>query len=267
MAGTRIGIAGCGGRMGRMLVAEIAGTEGAVLAGGIDTAPGIAGSDLGALAAIGPAGILAGSDPARLLESCDVVIDFTIPAATMRLAGLAAGSGTAMVIGTTGLDAAQTAAVEAAARRIAIVTAPNFSLGVNLLLGLVEQAAARLGPDYDIEIVEMHHRLKLDAPSGTALGLGQAAARGRGRALDEIRAGARDGITGPRAAGTIGMAALRGGDVVGDHIVVFAGIGERVELSHKAADRRIFARGAVRAALWLAGRPPGRYGMNDVLGL
>jgi 4-hydroxy-tetrahydrodipicolinate reductase len=142
-----------------------------------------------------------------------------------------------------------------------------MSLGVNLLLGLVEQAARALGPDYDIEILEMHHRLKKDAPSGTALGLGQVAARGRGIALEEAAVRSRDGLTGPRPEGTIGFATLRGGDVVGDHTVIFAGPGERLELSHKAADRRIYTRGALRAALWAAAQPPGLYGMKDVLGL
>jgi 4-hydroxy-tetrahydrodipicolinate reductase len=263
----RIGIVGCGGRMGRMLVAEVAATEGAILAGGTEHAVALQGRDLGELAGLGALGVAAGPDPAELFAQADVVIDFTAPAATVHHAGLAAAAGKALVIGTTGLDPAQTLAIEAAARRAPIVWAPNMSLGVNLLLGLVEQVAAKLGPDYDIEIVEMHHRLKVDAPSGTALGLGRAAAAGRGVALEDVWVKSRDGHTGARTAGTIGFATLRGGDVVGDHTVTFAGLGERLELAHKAADRRIYARGAVRAAQWAKGRPPGLYGMKDVLGL
>jgi 4-hydroxy-tetrahydrodipicolinate reductase len=172
------------------------------------------------------------------------------------------------VIGTTGLDESQTDALREAARRIPIVWAPNMSLGVNLLLGLVEQVARALDPGgFDVEVVEMHHRHKVDAPSGTALALGRAAARGRGVDLDAAAVRARDGITGPRAAGQIGFATLRGGDVVGEHRVLFAGRGERLELAHVATDRRIYARGALRAATWAAARQPGLYGMADVLGL
>jgi 4-hydroxy-tetrahydrodipicolinate reductase len=190
-----------------------------------------------------------------------------VPAASIHHAELVARHGKALVIGTTGLAPAETAAIEGFARQTPIVWAPNMSLGVNLLLGLVEQVAASLGPDWDIEIVEMHHRNKVDAPSGTALGLGRAAAKGRGVVLDEVAVRSRDGLTGAREAGTIGFATLRGGDVIGDHTVVFAGNSERVELTHKATDRRVFAKGAVRAALWLRGKPAGLYGMKDVLGL
>ena len=263
----RIGVVGCGGRMGRMLIAEIAGTDGAVVSGGTEHGAALLGQDLGTLAGLAPLGVAAGADAAALVAASDAVIDFTAPAATVRHAELAAAHGTALVIGTTGIDAAQAKAIEAAARQAPIVWSPNMSLGVNLLMGLVEQVAARLGPDYDIEILEMHHRLKVDAPSGTALGLGRAAAAGRGAALEDLWVKSRDGHTGAREAGTIGFATLRGGDVVGDHTVMFAGLGERLELTHKAADRRIYARGAVRAALWARGRPPGLYGMKDVLGL
>jgi len=263
----RIGVVGCGGRMGRMLIAEIAATDGAVVSGGTEHAAGLLGRDLGELAGSGPLGVVAGADPAALVAASDVIIDFTAPDATVRHAELAAAHGKALVIGTTGIDAAQTRAIEAAARQAPIVWSPNMSLGVNLLMGLVEQVAARLGPDYDIEILEMHHRLKVDAPSGTALGLGRAAAAGRGQPLEDIWIKSRDGHTGAREAGTIGFATLRGGDVVGDHTVLFAGLGERLELTHKASDRRIYARGAVRAALWAKGRAPGLYGMKDVLGL
>jgi 4-hydroxy-tetrahydrodipicolinate reductase len=171
------------------------------------------------------------------------------------------------MIGTTGLSAAEAEVLREAAKRIPIVWAANTSLGINLLLGLVEQAAARLGPDWDIEIMEMHHRGKADAPSGTALALGRAAAAGRGVALDAVAQRGRDGITGARKSGDIGFAALRGGDAVGDHHVIFAGAGERLELSHRATNRAIYAIGAVRAARWVIGRPPGLYGMKEVLGL
>lgn len=268
MPDIRMGVIGCGGRMGRMLVAEIAGEAGCVLSGGT-AAPGSAhlDSDLGELAGIGRIGMSARSEPGELLRASDVVIEFSTAAATAAHAALAAELGTPLVIGTTGLSAAETAAVRAAAARIPIVWAANTSLGINLLLGLVEQVAARLGPDWDIEIMEMHHRGKADAPSGTALALGRAAAAGRGVALDEVAQRGRDGITGPRRAGDIGFAALRGGDAVGDHHVVFAGAGERLELSHRATNRAIYAKGAVRAARWVIGRPPGLYGMKEVLGL
>jgi 4-hydroxy-tetrahydrodipicolinate reductase len=262
---TRIGLAGCGGRMGRLLVAEIGQTPRAQLAGGIDAAPSVIGRDLGTLAGGESLGLFATADPNDLLAASDVVIDFSVPAATSALAGSAAAAGIALVIGTTGLSAGQQAAIDAAARLVPVVQAANFSLGVNLLLALVERAAAALGPDYDIEILEMHHRMKRDAPSGTALALGGAAARARGAPLETLRSAARDGADLARIPGSIGFAALRGGDVVGDHTVILAASGERIELTHRATDRRIFARGAVRAALWVAGRPPGIYGMQEVL--
>jgi len=263
----RMGVVGCGGRMGRMLNAEIARTDGATVAGGTEHASALLGQDLGTLAGLEPLGVSADDDAAALVAASDAIIDFTAPAATVRHAELAADAGKVLVIGTTGIDAAQTRAIEAAARRTAIVWSANMSLGVNLLLGLVEQVANSLGPDYDIEVLEMHHRRKVDAPSGTALALGHAAAAGRGHPLEQLWVKSRDGHTGAREAGTIGFATLRGGDVVGDHTVMFAGLGERLELTHKAADRGIYARGAVRAALWAKGRPPGLYGMKDVLGL
>lgn len=263
----RIGVVGCAGRMGRMLLAETLATKGAALAGGVDRLKPGEVLDLGELAGGKPLGILAGDDVGALFDAVDVVIDFTVPAATVEHAKRAAATGKGLVIGTTGLDAEQTRAVEAAATQVPILWAPNMSLGVNLLLGLVEQVAGSLGEDWDIEIVEMHHRHKIDAPSGTALGLGRAAAKGRGVVLDEVAVRSRDGFTGPRKEGTIGFATLRGGDVVGDHTVIFAGEAERIELTHKATDRRIFARGALRAALWTKGRPPGLYGIKDVLGL
>ncbi|HYM73551.1 MAG TPA: 4-hydroxy-tetrahydrodipicolinate reductase [Stellaceae bacterium] len=264
----RMGVIGCGGRMGRMLIAEIAAAEGCELAGGT-TKPGSAhvGEDLGELAGIGRLGLAAGDAPGKLIDDSDVVIDFSLGAATAAHAALAAEHGTPIVIGTTGLSAAETDAVRAAAQRIPIVWAANTSLGINLLLGLVEQVAARLGPDWDIEIVEMHHRGKADAPSGTALALGRAAATARGTTLDVVAQRGRDGITGPRQRGDIGFAALRGGDAVGDHHVIFAGAGERLELVHRATNRAIYATGAVRAARWVFGKPAGLYGMKEVLGL
>ena len=268
MAETRIGVIGCAGRMGRMLMRDIVATEGCTLAGGL-ARPGSAspGQDLGELAGLGRLGIAVGDNAEQLLRDSDGGLEFTNPAATAEPAVLAARLGRPMVIGTTGLEAAEERAVRDAATRVPIVWAANTSLGINLLLGLVEQVARCLGQDWDIEIVEMHHRGKVDAPSGTALALGRAAAAARGLGLDDVAVRGRDGITGPRRAGSIGFAALRGGDAVGDHSVIFAGMGERLELTHRATNRAIYSTGAVRAALWLAGRPPGLYGMKEVLGL
>lgn len=242
---TRIGIIGAAGRMGRAVALAVEAAEGAAVSGGIDR----------------------DDDPAALANASDVLIDFSAPAALAANLAAARATGVPIVVGTTGLDATQLAAIDAAARDIAVLQAANMSLGVNLLAHLVREAAARLGPDWDIEIVEMHHRHKVDAPSGTALLLGEAAAQGRGVALDAVSERGRDGITGARAGGAIGFAALRGGSVAGDHQVVFAGDGERLELGHRAESRAIFAQGAVKAALWLAGKPAGRYAMTDVLGL
>jgi len=268
MADIRVGITGCGGRMGRMLVAEVLGSAGLTLAGGSE-APGSAvlGRDIGELAGSGPVGLVASGDAGALFAAADVVIDFTAPAAAAAHAALAAHHGKALVLGTTGLDPAQTKTVGAAAQRVPIVWAPNMSPAVTLLQGLVQEAARRLGEDYDIEVLEMHHRHKVDAPSGTALALGRAAAEGRRVDLAARSQRVRDGHTGPRKAGDIGFASLRGGDVVGDHTVIFAGEGERLELTHRATSRRLFARGALRAARWVAGKEPGLYGMKDVLGL
>jgi 4-hydroxy-tetrahydrodipicolinate reductase len=264
----KIGVVGAAGRMGRMLVAEIARTEGVVLSGAGESAGNpTLGQDAGELAGIGALGVALGDDAAALIEGADVLIDFTSPEATARHAGLAADCGTAHIIGTTGFDETHQAAIEAAASKTAIVQAPNMSLGVNLLFALTERVAGALGEDYDIEIFEIHHRHKVDAPSGTALGLGQAAARGRRIDLEDVAERGRDGITGARARGGIGFASLRGGDVVGDHTVTFAGEGERIELTHRAGSRLIYASGAVRAALWAHGKPPGLYGMKDVLGI
>ena len=264
----RIGIVGCGGRMGRTNLKEVLATASAVLAGGSEREDSpLLGQDLGVLAGLDPVGLAATGDVGALIEASDAVIEFSSPEATRRHAGLCAEAGCAHIVGTTGLDGAAQAALEAAAKRIPVVWAPNMSQGVNLVLALVERVARALDPTFDIEIVETHHRHKVDAPSGTALALGEAAARGRGIALAAAEIRARDGQVGPRREGGIGFAVLRGGDVVGDHAVIFAGAGERIEIVHKAADRSIYAKGAVRAALWTKNRPPGLYGMADVLGL
>lgn len=268
MAETRIGVIGCAGRMGRMLVRDILATEGCALAGGV-ARPGSAstGQDVGELAGLGRIGIAVGDSPDRLLRDSDVAIEFTTPSATAEHAALAAGLGRPLVIGTTGLELAEESAVREAATHAPIVWAANTSLGINLLFGLVDQVAHRLGLDWDIEILEMHHRAKVDAPSGTALALGRTAAAARGVDFDEAALRVRDGITGPRPAGAIGFAALRGGDNIGEHQVIFAGMGEQLALSHRATSRGIYSTGAVRAARWLVGRPPGLYGMKEVLGL
>jgi len=254
--------------MGRALARAIAETQGAEVVGAFDRRGSpVLGQDLGLLAGIGANGVIVGDDPRALLGAADGLIDFTAPAATAAHAGLAAQAGVAMVIGTTGLGPEEEAAVRAAAARGPIVKSGNMSLGVNLLAALVAQAAAVLGEDWDVEILEMHHRHKVDAPSGTALLLGEAAARARGVDLGAASVRVRDGHAGARARGSIGFQSLRGGSVTGDHLVILAGEGERVTLGHVAEDRAIFARGAVRAALWAQGRPPGLYSMADVLGL
>jgi 4-hydroxy-tetrahydrodipicolinate reductase len=250
-----IGIAGIAGRMGRLLAEEVV-AAGVTLVGGIDRAAGA------------PEGVRLFPDIAALAAAADVVVDFTHASAVSGHAAALAAAGTAWVLGTTGLGAAEDAAVAAAAGRIAVVQAPNFSPGVNLVLAVAERMAAALpGDAYDAEIVEMHHRQKVDAPSGTAIGLGQAVARGRGVALEVVRESGRDGHTGPRGSGAIGFAALRGGQVVGEHSLIFAAAGEHISVTHRAFDRRVFATGAVRAARWAAGRPAGQYSMMDVLGM
>ena len=264
----KIGIVGCAGRMGRMLIQEILFTPTAKLSGGTERAGTVAvGQDLGTLVGARPAGALVTTDAPGLFAASDAVIDFTTPAITLVNAELAAATGKALIIGTTGLSDADKAAIAVAAKKTTIVQSPNMSVGVNALLALTERLAGTLSDDYDIEIVEMHHSAKVDSPSGTALGLGEAAARGRRTKLADVARRTRDGNVGPRPKGEIGFATLRGGDVVGDHTVIFATQGERVELTHKASSREIFAKGAVRAALWCKGRAPGLYSMRDVLGL
>jgi len=248
------GIAGIAGRMGRMLIEELA-AAGAPLAGGIDRNGGVNDATLFA-------------DIAGLAAEAEVVIDFTHASSAREHARMLARAGTAWVLGTTGLSIEEEAEVAEAAKRIPVVYAPNFSPGVNLVLALAERMAAALPPAmYDAEIVEMHHRQKVDAPSGTALALGRAVAAGRAVRFEDAAVIGRAGHTGPRPQGGIGFAALRGGQVVGDHTLIFAAGDEQITLTHRALDRRAFARGAVRAALWTAGKAPGRYTMMDVLGM
>lgn len=263
----KIAVVGCAGRMGRTLVKEVLKTDGCALVGGTLT-PGSpqVGRDMGEVVGVGPLGIAVAEDPRPVFATADAVLDFTAPEASAVHASLAAETKTVLVVGTTGLKPEHEAALTASSRETVIVRAPNMSLSVNLLIRLTQEVAAILDESFDIEIVEMHHRRKKDAPSGTALALGRAAAKGRGVALDAVSDRGRDGISGPRRPGHIGFAALRGGDIVGDHTVVFAADGERLDLSHRATSRQAFARGAVRSALWARGRPPGLYGMDDVLG-
>ncbi|MFH1157268.1 MAG: 4-hydroxy-tetrahydrodipicolinate reductase [Pseudomonadota bacterium] len=242
----KIGILGAGGRMGRMISKEIlTGQYGVEIGAEIDM----------------------GGDTDSAFKTCDVMIDFTSREACAGHAALARQYTKPLVVGTTGLSAAEDAALLSASAKTAVLRAANMSVGVTLLLSLVEQAAAKLASEFDIEIFEAHHRLKADAPSGTALALGHAAAKGRRVRLDDVMIQARSGITGARVPGSIGMSVLRGGDIVGEHTVTFAGPGERLELIHKASDRAIFARGALSAALWLENKPAGLYSMKDVLGL
>ena len=263
----KFGVVGCAGRMGRLVVSEVLAQTGCALAGGTES-PGHAaiGEDVAVLAGATPRGIPVSDDPGALFEKSDVVVDFTVPAATLIHARLAAERATALVVGTTGLEAVHMEALAEAGRKAPVVQAANMSVGINLLLDLAGQVAGILADDYDIEIVEMHHRHKVDAPSGTALALGRAAAEARGATLDSLAERVRDGHTGPRPRGKIGFATLRGGDVVGDHTVIFAAEGERVELTHKTSSRAVFARGAMRAALWCEDRAPGLYSMRTVLG-
>lgn len=256
----KIGIAGCTGRVGALIVQEL-------LSGqwqGLELAGGTA-RNAGSIRA----GYFTTADPAELFSRSDVVIDFTRPEATIANAALAAETGKALIVGTTGLSAQDEKALAEAAERACIVYSANMSVGVNLLLALVEQAAARLGPDdWDIEIFESHHKHKIDAPSGTALAIGRAAAAGRGGVLDDLSVLSREGVTGERETGTIGFSVARGGDVVGEHTAFFYGAGERVEISHRATNRALFAKGALRAARWIGkNNRPGLFSMRDVLGI
>ena len=261
----KIGIPGAAGRMGRMLIREIDAAPDLQLVAATDRAGSEAiGQDSGMLAGTGSNGVIIGDDPADLAVA-DVMIDFTSPAASVAHAGIASGSDTALVVGTTGLTGSDETALRGAAGGIALVYCANTSVGVTLLARLVEQVASQLVEGWDIEILESHHHHKVDAPSGTALALGEAAARGRGVELDEVADMARKGQTGARRTGDIGFAVLRGGDVTGEHSVIFYGESERVEISHRATDRAIFARGALRAARFAAGAKSGFYNMDDVL--
>ena len=264
----RLVVVGADGRMGRMLIRAVAESESCTLSGAIERAGSPAlGQDAGTLAGLQPLGVPVTDDPLPVFAAAEGVLDFTTPAATTFFAELAAQARIVHVVGTTGLAEADLRKLAAAAHHARIVRSGNMSLGVNVLAGLVRKVAAALGAEFDIEIVEMHHRMKVDAPSGTALLLGEAAAEGRGVSLPEVRVSTRDGHTGARRPGDIGFATLRGGTVVGDHSVTFAGPGERITLCHHAEDRGIFARGAVRAAQWAFPQAPGLYGMTDVLGL
>jgi 4-hydroxy-tetrahydrodipicolinate reductase len=268
MGDMRLIVVGAAGRMGRTLIRVISETPGAVLAGAIERAGAAEiGRDAGELAGVGANGVAITTDALALFAKADGVLDFTTPAATLAFAELAAQARIVHVIGTTGISADDEAKIKAAARHAVIVKSGNMSLGVNLLAALVRQAARALDPSFDIEVLEMHHRAKVDAPSGTALMLGRAAAEGRGVALEEHSVRSRDGHTGARKSGDIGFATLRGGLVIGEHSVVFAGDGETITLSHSASDRALFARGAVKAALWGRDKKPGLYAMADVLGL
>lgn len=266
----KIGILGGAGRMGQMIAREILSGQykDAELAASIDHKQSWAiGKDVGGILGLDACGVCVMTDKQTAFRDSDVLIDFTTPEATLEHAKLALDHGKALVIGTTGLGTAEQAAIDEAAKKAPVLQAANMSLGVNLLLSLVEKTASLLGDEFDIEIFEAHHRHKIDAPSGTALALGHAATAGRKVKLDDVMVPARHGQTGARPQGAIGMSVFRGGDVVGDHTVTFAGIGERIELAHRASDRSLFAKGAVRAALWLKGKPAGAYSMRDVLGI
>jgi 4-hydroxy-tetrahydrodipicolinate reductase len=261
-------ITGASGRMGQMLIRTVCDSAKARLVGAIER-PGHAwvGQDVGVAMGGAALGVTVSDDPLEAFAKAQAVIDFTAPAATVEFAGLAAQARAVHVIGTTGLEKDDLARIAAAARHAVIVRAGNMSLGVNLLVQLTRKVAAALDEDYDIEVIEAHHRHKVDAPSGTALMLGQAAADGRGVALDRASDRGRDGMTGARRRGAIGFHAIRGGDIIGEHDVLFAADGERITLRHVASDRSVFARGALRAALWGQDKAPGEYDMIDVLGL
>src|ERR1700759_724358 len=268
MAEMRLIVAGAGGRMGRALTRVISETPGAVLAGALE-APGseLLGKDAGVLAGLPANGVALSADLWSMSANADGILDFTVPAATIANVAIAAERKIVHIIGTTGLSSSDDAVIRSVTDRAIVVKSGNMSLGVNLLAALVKRVAQALDESFDIEILEMHHKSKIDAPSGTALMLGEAAAAGRKIALEQHSARGRDGITGARRAGDIGFASLRGGTATGEHSVVFAGPHERITLAHHAEDRMIFAHGALKAALWAHGKPPGFYSMADVLGL
>ena len=263
-----IAVLGASGRMGRAVIRCLAGTEGMRLAGAVTEAADPAlGRDAGEAGGLPAAGVALTDDPHAGLRNANVAVDFTLPSATQANVAAAAAQGVAMVIGTTGLGPDQAAALRSGAERIPIVYARNMSIGMAVFKDLVTRAATALDDDYDIEILDAHHARKVDAPSGTALELGERVAAARGRPLEAVAAYARHGRTGPRERGSVGFSVIRAGRIVGDHSVLFAGAEERVELVHRTADRAVFARGALRAAGWVVGQPPGLYSMEDVLGL
>ena len=264
----RVGITGIGGRMGRVLAEAVDQRQDVVLTAAVEQ-PGssLVGADAGEVAGLGRNGVAIVDDLAAVIDGLDVVIDFTAPAATLAHLALCARAGKAIVIGTTGLDDDQRRQLEAAAAEQPVVFAPNYSVGVNLSLRLLELAARVLGDDVDIEIIEAHHRHKVDAPSGTALRMGEVVAETLGRDLKQVAVYGREGQTGARDRRTIGFETIRAGDIVGEHTVLCAAEGERLEITHKASSRMTFAAGAVRAAAWVAGRPAGLYDMTDVLEL
>lgn len=268
MADMRLIVAGAGGRMGRTLTRVISETAGAVLVGALE-APGseLLGKDAGVLAGLPACGVALSADLWSMSANADGILDFTVPAATIANVAIAAERGLVHVIGTTGLSQSDDAVIKSVTNRAIVVKSGNMSLGVNLLAALVKRVAQSLDASFDIEILEMHHKSKIDAPSGTALMLGEAAAAGRKIALEQHSARGRDGLTGARRAGDIGFASLRGGTMAGDHSVIFAGPSERITLAHHAEDRALFAQGALKAALWAHGKKPGMYSMTDVLGL
>ena len=267
MSATRIGVVGAGGRMGRMLIEAVLKGEGVVLGAAFDVpgSPAI-GKNAGELVGL-PADVLITDDVAAGLKQIDVLIDFTRPQGTLVHLELCRQAGVGMVIGTTGFEADGKAAIAAAARDIPVVFAPNMAVGVNVVFKLLDMAARIMNQGYDIEVVEAHHRMKIDAPSGTALRMGEVVAAALGRDLEECAIYGREGVTGERDPSTIGFATVRGGDIVGDHTVMFCGIGERVEITHKASSRMPYALGSMRAARFLAGRKSGLFDMQDVLGL
>lgn len=264
----RVAVAGCAGRMGKTLVQAIEDSPQLVLGAAFEHAGhSFLGADAGALAGIGDKGVAISADVEAAIDAFDVVIDFTVPEATLGLAAICARHGKAMVIGTTGLSAEQLGQLEQFAQRTALFISPNMSVGVNLSLRLIELAAKALGDDVDVEVIEAHHRHKVDAPSGTALRIGEVLANALGRDLDEDAIYGRQGITGARGSKTIGFSTIRGGDIVGEHTVMFAGEGERLEITHKAHSRSNFAQGALRAVGYVHGKGAGLYNMQDLLGL
>jgi 4-hydroxy-tetrahydrodipicolinate reductase len=268
MSRTPIAILGISGRMGRTLLTGIDNSTDLRLSGGLASPDSRwINQDAGSLAGPAAAGIIITDDPKLAVKDAQAAIAFALPQGTPAIVAACAAAKVALILGTTGHNAEQLAAIDAAAKQIPIVMASNFSLGVNLLFKLAELAAGVLDTNYDAEIFEAHHRHKKDAPSGTALSIGEAVAKGRGTTLEKDAVWARHGETGARVPGTIGFSVLRGGDIVGDHTLTFAGPGERIELTHRAHDRMAFASGALHAARWVVGKAPGRYSMRDVLGL